>query len=200
MSTPKQKERYQRMLQAALKEFSQKGYQEVSVDVVAKRALVSKATLYHHFQNKEDLFLSVFDFTLHQLEHTLHDSSFSKISDPFEKIKTGIKAFMKEVLENSEYNFFFKAFSKNANLINNSLRQKMAERFFSSGLVFAKQNMQKAQKDGILKSHLNIDILFHGMFGMIVHVLAYLEENKKAFSINTCAEQIAEIISRGAFA
>ncbi len=49
----------QRILTAALREFSAKGFAGARVDVIARRAATNKRMLYHYFGNKEDLFRAV---------------------------------------------------------------------------------------------------------------------------------------------
>ncbi len=51
----------QRILQAALAEFSDKGLGGARVDVIAQRAGANKRMLYHYFGNKDDLFLAVLE-------------------------------------------------------------------------------------------------------------------------------------------
>lgn len=48
-----------RILQAAFPLFVQHGYKAVSMQQVADVASINKATLYHHFRNKDALFLAV---------------------------------------------------------------------------------------------------------------------------------------------
>lgn len=52
----------QRILLAALAEFSEKGLGGARVDVIAERARANKRMLYHYFGNKDDLFLAVLEF------------------------------------------------------------------------------------------------------------------------------------------
>jgi AcrR family transcriptional regulator len=51
----------QRILQAALAEFSDKGLGGARVDVIAQRAGANKRMLYHYFGNKDELFLAVLE-------------------------------------------------------------------------------------------------------------------------------------------
>ena len=48
-----------RILREARLLFTAQGYAAVSMQQIADAAVVNKATLYHHFRDKEDLFLSV---------------------------------------------------------------------------------------------------------------------------------------------
>jgi AcrR family transcriptional regulator len=47
------------MLEAARRLFAEVGYEAASMDLIAKTAGVSKATLYAHFESKEKLFLEI---------------------------------------------------------------------------------------------------------------------------------------------
>jgi AcrR family transcriptional regulator len=49
------------LVKAARRLFGQRGYAAVSLDEVCGRARVTKGALYHHFQNKQDLFLGVYE-------------------------------------------------------------------------------------------------------------------------------------------
>src|ERR1700738_2910179 len=55
-----------RILAAALAEFSVEGFAGARVARIARRARVNKRMLYHYFGNKEDLFRGIFDRKLVQ--------------------------------------------------------------------------------------------------------------------------------------
>lgn len=56
----------QRILRAAVAEFSVKGYDGARIDTIARRARANKRMIYHYFGNKSALFVAV-------LEHTYDD-------------------------------------------------------------------------------------------------------------------------------
>lgn len=56
-----EKEKKERILNAAYNEFSQKGYKDASTNVIAKNAGIGKGTLFNYFGNKEKLFLYLLD-------------------------------------------------------------------------------------------------------------------------------------------
>lgn len=47
----------ERICQAATELFAKHGYNKTSMDEIAKKALLGKATIYYHFPSKEDLFI-----------------------------------------------------------------------------------------------------------------------------------------------
>jgi AcrR family transcriptional regulator len=50
-----------KILQAALEVFAQKGYHRALVDDIVRTSRTSKGAVYHHFTNKEALFLALVD-------------------------------------------------------------------------------------------------------------------------------------------
>ena len=63
----------ERILQAAIGEFSEKGLDGARVDEIARRSRANKRLIYHYFGNKEELFLAV-------LEHAYDDIRLAEAS------------------------------------------------------------------------------------------------------------------------
>ncbi len=61
----------ERILEEALARFTTAGFAAVSMQQIAGGAGVTKATLYHHFRDKEDLFLAVLQTALSRSEASL---------------------------------------------------------------------------------------------------------------------------------
>ena len=64
------------IVQAAIVEFRDNGFEATSVDKVAARAEVSKRTLYNHFASKDELFAAIL--------HILWESSAGELLRPYE--------------------------------------------------------------------------------------------------------------------
>lgn len=56
-------EKQDSILNAALKEFAQKGYKNASTNEIVKEANISKGLLFHYFYNKKSLFLFLYDYS-----------------------------------------------------------------------------------------------------------------------------------------
>ncbi len=61
--------RRQQILEAALGCFAEQGYHATRMDDIGRATGLSKGALYHHFKNKEAVFLGVFDDLNAQLWH-----------------------------------------------------------------------------------------------------------------------------------
>ncbi|WP_268624340.1 TetR/AcrR family transcriptional regulator [Paenibacillus alvei] len=55
-------EKQDRIINEAMKEFVRKGYEHASTNEMVKGAGISKGLLFHYFNNKQELFLSLYDY------------------------------------------------------------------------------------------------------------------------------------------
>jgi len=65
----------ERILQHATQLFIEQGYHRLSMRELAEAANISKAGIYHHFKDKENLFLAVLIFHLDALEHVVDQAA-----------------------------------------------------------------------------------------------------------------------------
>lgn len=59
-----QEEKQERILDAAMREFAQKGFENASTNEIVKQADISKGILFHYFKNKKNLFLFLYDYCI----------------------------------------------------------------------------------------------------------------------------------------
>jgi TetR/AcrR family transcriptional regulator len=56
-------EKRERVINAALKEFAQKGYKNASTNQIVEEANISKGLLFHYFSNKKGLYFFLYDYS-----------------------------------------------------------------------------------------------------------------------------------------
>jgi AcrR family transcriptional regulator len=66
------KEKQDRVLNAAIKEFALKGYKNASTNEIVKEADISKGLLFHYFKNKKELFLFLYDYCIETVTSDLY--------------------------------------------------------------------------------------------------------------------------------
>ncbi|GAB2497270.1 hypothetical protein GCM10008929_17930 [Alkalibacterium psychrotolerans] len=63
------KEKQDRILDAAFQEFAEKGYEQASTNQIAKAAGIGKGTLFYYFKNKQNLFYDLIDVAFNIADH-----------------------------------------------------------------------------------------------------------------------------------
>ena len=75
------------ILNAALKEFALRGFDNASTNVIAKEAEISKALMFHYVKNKQELFLFVYDYFAELLDEKYFKKMDFTEKDIFERLR-----------------------------------------------------------------------------------------------------------------
>jgi len=79
-------ERRLSLLKAAFREVAEKGFSEVTLDDIARRAGVSKGVTLYYFDSKEELFLELFGWLIDSIHQRMRDAV-AAVEDPVEKVR-----------------------------------------------------------------------------------------------------------------
>jgi AcrR family transcriptional regulator len=80
-------ERKDAILNAALKEFATKGFDDASTNVIAKESGISKGLLFHYVNSKKDLFLFLYDYCNEMVNNEYVNLINFEEKDIFEKLR-----------------------------------------------------------------------------------------------------------------
>lgn len=115
-------EKQQRILNAALNEFAQKGYDHASTNEMVKAAGISKGLLFHYFKNKKELYLFLHEhFIAVLLEEFFNEEQFAE-PDVFERLKN-IMILKSQLMKKYPeiFTFFVSAYTETSSEIKNEL-------------------------------------------------------------------------------
>ena len=79
-------ERRLSLLKAAFREVAEKGFSEVTLDDIARRAGVSKGVTLYYFTSKEELFLELFGWLIDSIHQRMREAV-GAVEDPVEKVR-----------------------------------------------------------------------------------------------------------------
>jgi len=82
----------EKLVEAAIDEFSAHTYYEASLNRILKRAGVSKGEFYYHFRSKEELYLYILDLIVEKKKENLSEVLKKRPNGFFELLEMGIKA------------------------------------------------------------------------------------------------------------
>ena len=81
------------LVQAGLELFADRGYAAIGTEEIVARAKVTRGALYHHFEDKRDLFRAVHDRVEQELVERI-GGRMGGVEDPWELMLTGTRAFL----------------------------------------------------------------------------------------------------------
>jgi len=161
----KQKDARSRILQAALDEFSDKGYHASTIDSIAERAGIAKGTVYRYFNTKEGLFNVLKEDTITEFVD-LARKDLSRQQDILKIIESVITMYLSFFENNSS---FFKVLIQE----HKDFGREFSEKFINE-LILAlpglKRRCWKASRTGRLKQ-MNYFTVFFGIIGFLNGVI-----------------------------
>jgi TetR/AcrR family transcriptional regulator len=115
----------EKILDAAISEFANKGFDKASTNEIVKKAGISKGILFHYFKNKKNLFIFVYDYAM----ELCMDEFFKKVDeeerDIFIKLRQ-IASFKLELMY--KYPMIFKFFEVAVGEECNEVKSEIEER------------------------------------------------------------------------
>jgi len=93
-----------RLLRAAAEEFAERGYSAASAASITRRAGMSKATFYAHFQNKEDCILALYDRANEVVTGAMAEAARAVgTTDAAARLHAGTRAYLQAIAEHPEF-------------------------------------------------------------------------------------------------
>ena len=86
------------MLDAARSLFAEKGYHGTAAEEIVRRAGLTRGALYHHFEDKKDLFRAVIDEMEGEIEEKIEEAERVQ-SGPPEVVMAGYRVFLDDALD-----------------------------------------------------------------------------------------------------
>jgi len=159
--------RKEKILEAALLCFNEKGYHKTSIDDIALNGKISKGGIYYHFKSKEELFLKLFNFRLNRYTEQLK-AYIQEESDPVKRIRILIQKWGLILKENEDFFKFCMEFSS-MGAREKEIRKEMTS-FYRSSVEIFRQIIEEGVATGEFE---NVDteriarliyFLSHGVF------------------------------------
>lgn len=148
--------------QHALHAFSQYGYSETTMDVIAEQAQVAKGTLYYHFKTKEDLFY----FVIRKGVNLLIERISEVMQDESHTIRERLLAVLDEHIR-----FFYEEQEMCLLLLNftsgNQQRDEIIRSLLGDYFAVKENYLSALQKNGYISQDLDIHTLASALFGMV---------------------------------
>lgn len=176
------KTRIREIQKAARSLFFKSGYQNVTIDAVAKIAKISKGTVYLYFKNKEDLYISLMipvteelGRKLMSLEENLTSGKYKKCRNFFEDLMNVYYSIYKNDLEGLR---IIQAFQQGALFpgLSDETRDKL-NRLGKSNFLTARRTFQRAKEIGLFKAEVDEVFLADVFWGVFIGIVQ-LEESK----------------------
>lgn len=167
-------EKEQKILEAAVKVFSEKGFSASTTSEIAKNAGIAEGTIFRYFKTKKDILRGI-------LIQTINLISSKFVMDPIEKIfadstAKDLRTVLKEVILD-RFKLFDAIFPMARIILTEALyhedvREALYQNIISKALALFKEFHSKMVEKGMMRDDIKSEILFRNILSSIAALIA----------------------------
>ncbi len=148
-------EKRDRIISVALEEFANKGFGGANTNIIAKKAGISVGSLFKYFETKENLFITIVDHGVSQLEVALHNIKDLE-GDFFQKIEALLRIVLSHTRENQNIIRLYNEMTSDGNA---ELMRKASRRLESVASKEYIMLLNEAKAQGVISSHIDSNVV-----------------------------------------
>ncbi len=189
----KDENKHQKILQAAVKVFSEKGFYNSRVSEIAKVASVADGTIYLYFKNKDDLLISLFEEEFGKIVEDMR-KELEKEKDALQKIRRFAKTHLSIVSRQQHLGEVLGVEVRQST----KFMKEYINKPFIEYLNLIRSIIIEGQEKGLIRKDLTPGIMKRALFGALDEMARYwVLSTKKKHSIDDAALQISDVFIRG---
>lgn len=185
--------KYQKIIDAAIKVFAQKGFYNAKVNDVSKAADVADGTIYLYFKNKDDLLISIFE---HSMDYFFQKAkeAIEPLTCPKEQLKKFAELHLKLVEENQNLAIVLQVELRSSHKFMTEYR---ADKFFQY-LKVLEDIIQVGQDKGVFRPEVSSSLVARIFFGAIDEAaLEWILTKNKKYTLKDASNQIFDVFAKG---
>jgi TetR/AcrR family transcriptional regulator, fatty acid metabolism regulator protein len=189
----KDENKHQKILHAAIKVFSDKGFYNSRVSEIAKEADVADGTIYLYFKNKDDILISLFEEEFGKFVQNMQ-VELGKEKDPLQKIKRFAITHLSLVTKHPHLGEVMGVEVRQST----KFMKEYVNKPFIEYLNIIRSVVLEGQEKGLLRKDLTPGVMKRAFFGALDEMARYwVLSTKKKHSIDQAAIQISDVFIRG---
>lgn len=189
---PKQPDKHQRILDAAVRIFARRGFFQAKVSEIAREAGVADGTVYLYFKSKDDLLISIFEVKMRDVIEQFREAV-SALPDAPSRLARLVALHLGE----------FEADPDLAAVFQVELRQSYRfMREYPKGelkayLDLIGEILEQGRREGVFRGDLPVSLMKRFVFGAIDEIVSTWVMSGRKYDLAGTAGQLMELFLRG---
>lgn len=186
------KRKKKKIVEAAIKEFADKGYQKSSVQSIASNASISKGSIYQYFESKKEFFLYIIDLAIQiKIDYASKLIKENQNLSYFELIEKMLSTSLNYY---TEYPDLYKIYQTIQNGIYEDISNEVNKKIDKLGHKFNKDLLLKALENDEVRDDLNIDLASFLVYGLLKNFGSFLVNKESLISDGDWCELVNQFI------
>jgi TetR/AcrR family fatty acid metabolism transcriptional regulator len=184
-------EKYQRILDAAMEVFAEKGFFVSRISDIADRANVADGTVYLYFKNKDEILATAINSAFDSFMSNAR-TELEKIPDPAERLRTLARLHLEALGGNRNAAIVFQMELRQSTRLSEFSHHHLIE-YFS----LVRNAIQQGQRQGVFRPDLPEKIAANCFFGALDEMVTSWILSEHDFPLVNAADAIVDILLNG---
>lgn len=188
----KKGDKYQTILEAAIRIFARRGYHNSTVSQIAKEAGVADGTIYLYFKNKDDILENFFSYKT-ALVFDRFKEEVSLADNALDKLEKLIHRHLYEFEQNRDMAVVYQTETRIRRRVSDAKIKEMSDMYF--GLV--SQIITQGQEEGVIRPNLPIPLVKQFIIGAIDEVITSWLYSSGKYTLTSMAGPLVDLFVKG---
>ncbi|MGC8719935.1 MAG: TetR/AcrR family transcriptional regulator [Thermodesulforhabdaceae bacterium] len=191
-SNDKKTEKYERILDAAIRVFAQKGFYQSRVSDIAREAGVADGTIYLYFKNKDDILISIFEEKMRSAI-AIFQQELSQTENALSKLKRFVRVHLDLFRQNPELAAVLQVELRQSSRFMKEYKKVELKRF----LDIIGDIVKQGQEEGLFRKDLPVSLVKRFIFGALDEVISTWVLSGGRFNLTDYADVLSDLFIRG---
>jgi TetR/AcrR family fatty acid metabolism transcriptional regulator len=188
----KTNDKYHRILEAAVKVFSEQGFFQSTISQIAKEAGVADGTIYLYFKNKDDILVHFFSFRTRQVFARLREEV-EQADNTIDKLRNLIRRHLEEFQNDRNMAVvYFTETHKSHRLVEQQIKE-MSKMY----LDIVAEIIEQGQEEGIIRKDLYLGLVKRFIIGAVDEVINTWLHSEGKYDLVSMADPLVELFLKG---
>lgn len=188
----KKNDKYQQILEAAIKIFARQGYFNSTVSQIAREAGVADGTIYLYFKNKDDILDNFFSYKTSQV-FSRFKQEVEKADNALDKLRNLIHRQLTEFELNRDMAVVYQMETRLKRHLSDQKIKEMSKMYFE----LVANIVQQGQKEGVIRESLQVNLVKQLIIGAVDEVITTWLYSSREYSLVSMAEPLVDLFIQG---
>lgn len=188
----RENDKYQRILEAAIKVFAEQGFFQSTIAQIAKEAGVADGTIYLYFKNKDDILVQFFNYKAKQVFDGFREEV-NKAESAVDKLRNLVRRHLAEFQRDRNMAILYQFETHQSSRLAEEQIKEMSNMY----LDIVAEIMEQGQQEGLIRKNLYLSLVKRFILGAVDEVINTWIHSGGEYDLVSMADPLVDLFIEG---
>jgi len=188
----RENDKYQRILEAAIKVFAEQGFFQSTIAQIAKEAGVADGTIYLYFKNKDDILVQFFNYKAKQVFDGFREEV-NRAENAVDKLRNLVRRHLAEFQRDRNMAILYQFETHQSSRLAEEQIKEMSNMY----LDIVAEIMEQGQQEGLIRKNLYLSLVKRFILGAVDEVINTWIHSGGEYDLVSMADPLVDLFIEG---